>query len=261
MEQTPFGRILFFDPTDEHTPVGWLPEDELGSHALIVSGENGALVQLPPPDPAARRVERRSEVTLAGDGSITVHVHERNTGEEAIANRRLLRTRSLPEYQKRIERWIATSVNAAVISKLEPKETGPAEFLLDLDFSAPHFAQLMQGRLLVLKPSIVANRGRPNLNQTSRKTPIVFEGESVTDTIEVRLPEGFVVDELPEPSRVTTPFGSWEAFAQMKDGKLIFLRKLQLETSNLPPEWHSEAREFFNQISRSEQAPVVLVRR
>jgi hypothetical protein len=207
-----------------------------------------------------RRVERRSEVTLAGDGG-TVHVHERNTGEEAIANRRLLRTRSLPEYQKRIERWIATSVNAAVISKLEPKETGPAEFLLDVDFAAARYAQLMQGRLLVFKPSILVERGWPNLNQASRKTPIVLEGESLSESIEARLPEGFIVDELPEPSRVTTPFGSWEASAQIKDGKLIFLRKLQLETNNLPPERHAEAREFFNQISRSEQAPVVLVRR
>lgn len=261
MENTPLGRILFFDPTDEHTPVGWLPEDELGSQALIVAGENGALVHLPAPDPAARRVERRSEVVLAGDGGITVHVHERNTGEEGIANSRLLRTRSLPDYQKQIERWIASSVNAAVISKLEPSEAGPAEFLLDLDFAAPRFAQLMQGRLLVFKPSVLANRGRPNLNQSSRKTPIMLEGKSVSDSVEVRLPEGFIVDELPEPAHVTTPFGSWETSAQVKDGKVIFLRRLQLETTSLPPERHSEVRDFFNEISRSEQAPVVLVRR
>lgn len=261
MENTPLGRILFFDPTDEHTPVGWLPEDELGSQALIVAGENGALVHLPAPDPAARRVERRSEIVLAGDGGITVHVHERNTGEEAIANSRLLRTRSLPDYQKQIERWIASSVNAAVISKLEPSEEGPAEFLLDFDFAAPRFAQLMQGRLLVFKPSVLANRGRPNLNQSSRKTPIMLEGKSVSDSVEVRLPEGFIVDELPEPAHVTTRFGSWEASAQVKDGKVIFLRRLQLETTSLPPERHSEVRDFFNEISRSEQAPVVLVRR
>lgn len=261
MENTPLGRVLFFDPTDEHTPAGWLPEDELGSHALIVAGENGALVQLPPLDPAARRVERRSEVTLSSDGGITVQVHERNIGEEAIANRRLLRTRTLPEYEKLIERWISSGVNAAAISRLEPKEAGPAEFLLDFDFAAARYAQLMQGRLLVFRPSILAHRGQPNLNQTSRKTPIMLEGESFSDSIEVRLPEGFIVDELPEPARMKTPFGSWEASAQVKDGKLVFLRSLQLETSNLPPERFSEARDFFNEVSRSEQAPVVLMRR
>ena len=41
----------------------------------------------------------------------------------------------------------------------------------------------------------------------------------------------------------------------MKDGKLLFLRKLQLETSTLPPERHFEVRDFFNEISRSEQVP------
>jgi len=86
-------------------------------------------------------------------------------------------------------------------------------------------------------------------------------GESLSDTIEVLLPDGFMVDELPEPARMSTPFGSWEASAQMKDGKLVFLRKLQLETSSLPPERHSEVPDFFNEISRAEQAPLMLVRR
>jgi hypothetical protein len=61
--------------------------------------------------------------------------------------------------------------------------------------------------------------------------------------------------------RRSTNFRSWETSAEMKDGKLLFLRKLQLETSTLPPERHFEVRDFVNEISRSKQAPVVLLRR
>ena len=118
----------------------------------------------------------------------------------------------------------------------------------------------MQGRLLVFKPAMLVHREWPNLNEPSRKTPIVLEGGSFSDSIELQLPEGFAVDELPEPARVTADFGSWEASTRVQDGKLAFVRKLQLETGSIPPERHSEARDFFNRVSRSEQAPVVFVR-
>jgi hypothetical protein len=44
-----FGRLLFFDPTDEEIPFGRLPAREFGIQALIVAGENGKLVRMPSP--------------------------------------------------------------------------------------------------------------------------------------------------------------------------------------------------------------------
>jgi hypothetical protein len=260
VEHTALGRLLFFDPTDEYTPLGWLPQDELGSQVLIVAGEQGELVRMPSPDATARSVERRTEAILSSDGGITVNMYERSIGDAAVANRGFVRSRGLPEYQKLIERWIASGANAATISRLEPKEAGPAEFTLVVNFSAPRYAQLIQGRLLVFRPAIIASRGRPNLNQPSRKSPIILEAESFAESLEVELPKGFSVDELPEPSRLIAPFGSWQASMQVKEGKLIFSRSLQLETTTIPPERYAEAREFFNQVSRSEQATVVLIR-
>lgn len=256
----PLGRLLFFDPTDEY-PLGWLPEPELGSQALIIAGENGGLVRMPLPDPAGRRIERHSQVALSADGGITVRVHERNLGSAAVMNRSILSRTGMPEYQKWMERRIASTATSATISKLEPKEPGPAEFTLDFGFSAPHYAQLMQGRLLVFKPALLAHDGWPNLNDTSRKTPIVLEARSFTDSIEVQVPEGFIVDELPPSVRAETSFASWEASVSVTEEKLIFTRKLQLETSIIPAEEYRQVRDFFNRVAESEQEPVVLIRR
>ena len=42
-----FGRLLIFDPTDDNTPVGDLPDHEQGSLALIIAGDAGALLRMP----------------------------------------------------------------------------------------------------------------------------------------------------------------------------------------------------------------------
>jgi hypothetical protein len=46
-DQPGFGRLLFFDPTDEVTPVGYLPEYEQDIDALVIDGAKGALVRVP----------------------------------------------------------------------------------------------------------------------------------------------------------------------------------------------------------------------
>src|SRR5262249_33387701 len=57
-EGTPFGALLFFDPTDPFTPLGGLPENLQGSWGLLEDTEKGALLRLPVAD------ERRTQWTF-----------------------------------------------------------------------------------------------------------------------------------------------------------------------------------------------------
>ena len=47
MRHPSLGRLLIFDPTDDNTPVGDLPDHEQGSFALLVAGDDGALLRMP----------------------------------------------------------------------------------------------------------------------------------------------------------------------------------------------------------------------
>src|SRR5262249_19592944 len=130
------GRLLFFDPTDEDTPVGYLPEHEQESLALIVAGESGDLMKMPAAPPAMNRLEREADAALAPDGSIQAKWRERSFGQAAIDNRKLFRRRGRPEYVKTIERWITRGASGAAISKIEPKEGAEGEFALEVEFAA-----------------------------------------------------------------------------------------------------------------------------
>jgi Domain of Unknown Function with PDB structure (DUF3857)/Transglutaminase-like superfamily len=257
------GRLLIFDPTNPDTPVGDLPDYEQGSFALLVAGDDGGLLRMPVTPPEANRLERTAEVTLQSDGSIAASVHDRAQGQAAVHIRGLFNWRSRPDFNKAVERWIsAGSTAGAKLSKLEPTDSSAeGRFAMDVDFTAAGYAQSMQNRLLVFKPSVVTHGDSVWLAEPTRTHPVVLESEAFTETIRFKLPAGFDVDELPDAVKLDSEFGTYTASYEVKEGQLVFTRSLVQRAATVPVEKYTAVRTFFGRVRASEQAPVVLARK
>ncbi|HVG30707.1 MAG TPA: DUF3857 domain-containing protein [Pyrinomonadaceae bacterium] len=256
------GRLLIFDATDDSTPVGDLPDVEQNSLALVVAGEDGGLVRMPTTPPEANRLERTAEVALAADGSIAATLHERSVGSAAVGERRAFRGLSRPEYAGLVERWITRGATGAKVSKVEPADDREAgRFALDVDFTAASYGQLMQGRLLVFKPAIVSRREFLDFTGGARKHPVVLESQAFNETVSVKLPAGFDVDELPDAVKLDAPFGNYSASYEVKDGQLRFNRSFVQRASTIPADQYAQVRGFFERIRAAEQSPVVLAKK
>jgi hypothetical protein len=256
------GRLMIFDATDENTPVGDLPDIEQGSLALIIAGDDGALVRMPTTPPELNKMERQAEVVLTSEGAITATVKERSIGQSAVDERRLFRRYSRADYTKVIEGWITSSAAGAKVSKVEPADTGKeGRFALDVEFTAGAYAQLMQGRLLVFKPAIVSRREALFLTKGSRTHPVVLDSHAYTETVRIKLPAGFEVDELPDALKLDTPFGNYAATYEVKDDQLVFTRTMTQHAATIPAAQYATVRSFYERIRAAEQSPVVLARK
>jgi hypothetical protein len=257
-----FGRLLIFDPTDDNTPVGDLPDHEQNSLALIIAADAGALLRMPVTPPEANKIERQVEAVLGVDGSLTAKVLEQTAGQAAVEERKAFRRQSKPDYLKMIERWITRGVTGASVSKVEPVDnSSEGKFSLNVEFSSSHYAQVMQGRLLVFKPTIVARRDTFYLTDGARKHPVMLDSHAYTDTVRVKLPEGFIVDEMPDATKMDTPFGSYSTSYEVKDGTLQFTRSLVVRSATIPVTDYDKVKRFFSRIYAAEQAPVVLAKK
>lgn len=256
------GRLLIFDATDANTPVGDLPEDEQGSFALLVAGEAGQLLRMPTMPPEASAFDRQAEVVLTSEGSITATVRERASGQAAADFRRQFRGLSSAGYWKMIEGWVSYGATGAKVSRVAPKDNNEGgRFDLDVDFTAINYAQLMQNRLLVFKPAIVSRQESLSLTEPTRKHPVVLESRAFSETVRVKLPAGFEVDELPDPLKLDASFGSYNTTYAVKDGELVFTRTLAQRAGSIPAAQYQAVRSFFERIRAAELAPVVLVRK
>jgi hypothetical protein len=255
------GRLLIFDATDDSTQVGDLPDHEQGSLALVDVKDGGVLLRMPVTPPEANQLDRQTDVQLAANGSITANVRERAQGQSAVRARRLFRRLARPEFVGMIEAWVTRGATGAKVAKVEPVDSVDGKFALDVDFAAPDYGQLMQGRLLVFKPAIVSRRESLFLTDAARIHPVVLSSNSYTETVRIHLPEGFDVDELPDPLKLDTAFGNYNASYDVKDGQLVFTRKLILHASTIPVEQYQSVRSFFERIRAVEQSPVVLAKK
>lgn len=256
------GRLLVFDATDSNTPVGDLPEDEQGSFALLVAGEQGQLLRMPTLPPEASSFDRQTDVVMTSEGSITATVRERANGQAAADFRRQFRGLSSAQYLKVIEGWVTAGATGAKVSRVEPKDNNEGgRFDLDIDFTAINYAQLMQNRLLVFKPAIVSRQESLSLTEATRKHPVVLDSRNFSETVRVRIPAGFEVDELPDPLKLDASFGSYSTTYTVKNGELVFTRTLAQRAGTIPAAEYQTVRSFFERIRAAEQAPVVLARK
>jgi hypothetical protein len=256
------GRLLIFDPTDESTPVGDLPDHEQDSLALIDAKESTELLRMPVTPPDANRLERTTEVTLQRDGSIAATVRERTFGQSAALERALFKNLSRGDYESVIQRWAGSEATGAKFTRIEPAdEHTEGRFSLDVDFVAPAYAQSMQDRLLVFKPSVVGHTNSGWLAEPTRKQPIVLKSKAMNETVRFKLPAGFDVDELPDAVKINSEFGTYTASYEVKDGQLLYTRSLVQRAAVVPVEKYKDIRSFFGQMRASEDAPVVLARK
>ncbi len=257
------GRLMAFDPTDPYSPVGDLPDHLQGSFALLMAGDAGGLVRMPVTPPDANRLDRTTEAKLGLDGSITGRISERSTGSRAVEARARFESESRTDYDARINRWIGAGVPGARIAKITPSDDRVANrFGLEIEFASDRYAQMMGGRLYVFKPVLVSRLQRIELRTDELRTqPVVLDSQALAETARFELPPGMVVDEMPDPVKIDTAFGSYVTTYEVKDGVLVFSRSLTLKRATIPVSEFESARAFFTKIRDAESAPVVLVRK
>ncbi len=262
MTHPTLGRLLIFDATDAFTPVGDIPDYLQGSKALIIAGDSGGLATMPLIPAENALLERRIEATMAADGAISGKIVERAKGQTSTAFRRELRELSAADYRKGLEGWLtrgATGTQLLKHSTQDRPET--ASFDLDVEFSAPRYAQIMQGRLFVFKPVVVGRRRDIDFTETKRNSPVEIESLAMTETATFTLPAGFVVDETPDAVDLTAPFGTYSTKYEVKGQTLVFTRSLKTNRTLVPADKYDSVRSFFSKIRDAEQSPVVLIKK
>jgi hypothetical protein len=257
LEHPRMGRLLFFDPTDPYVPPGYLPDHEQASLALVGAGDAGDLVRVPAGAAVAAARDRQVEAVLKDDGSIAGHFEDKRTGEERSGATSVYRAMSKPDYSRRIERWIVQSIPGSTATGIEVQDNDE-DFVLKAQFVSPRFAQWPQPRMLIFRAALLRH-GDLRLTEKTRKYAIVMNEDALRETVRIQLPAEFKVDELPEPVKIASPFGKYEATWTSDAGAVVFKRAFAMPAQSVPATQYAELRKFLDAVAGSEESPVVLV--
>jgi hypothetical protein len=254
------GNVLYFDPTDEFTPVGELPRYLQGSHGLMIK-RDGSLVRMPSSMPNANPSIRRIEGTLTPEGGLAATIQHVTAGEPASLERQLYRSLPWEDYARVLTTDVGRQIAGARLT-LGQVGDDPAtnRFEVTMKLEALGFAQRVN-RLLLVRPPQMIRLTLPEVQAGSRVHPVRLDSYDVRDIFELTLPDGVAVDEMPEPRTVATPVGRYAVTWQVQNGRVVRSVTLQVTRVTLPAASSGDVRAFFDGFREAERQPLVLIGR
>jgi len=256
------GRLLYFDPTNEVTPFGEIGGYLQGNFGLLVTPNGGELIELPRQSPAMNGIQRTGTLMLDPMGTLTGEVSETRVGDRAWSERMRLRSVNKSTDQiKPIEDLLAGSLSLFTISKasIDNLNITDKPFGFHYTFEARNYAK-NAGGLLLVRPRVLGVQSSGILEtKDPRKFAIEFEGPSRdTDTFEIAIPAGYVVDDLPPPVDADYSFASYHAKTEVKDNRIHYSRTLEVKELSVPVARADELKKFYRIIAGDERNTVVL---
>ena len=252
-------RYLIFDPTNQRTPVGNLPDYEQGSYGILGAGDASQLVALPVLPPEANGKVRKGTFTLAGDGGLTGSVDTSSIGPSGAEARYLLKDTTEKEQKEQVERSVAQDLPGVVLDSFKFVQPSDLDKPLELDYkvTVPQYAH-QAGPLLLVRPRVVGDDALP-FDDKPRKYPIDLEATGRwRDDFDIALPAGYVVDEAPDPVDLDLDFASYHSTVTAKNNVLHYQREYVVRKVEIPPDKAGEFRKFESEILADERGTAVL---
>ena len=256
------GKLLFFDPTDEMTPFGQLYGPLQANYGLLVAPDGGELIELPQLPPASNGISRTAKLSLSPTGTLSGDVNEVRVGDRASAQRWALRAVTKDADRiKPIEALLSQSLTTFQITKatIGNLQLTDKAFLYDYSLVAQNYAKTA-GNLLLVRPRVIGSRSSDLLEtKEARKYPVEFEGPSRdTDTFEIKLPQGYEVDDLPPPVNADYSFASYHSKAEVDGNTLRYTRTFEVKELSVPLNKVDDLKKLYRIIANDERNTAVL---
>jgi hypothetical protein len=256
------GKLLIFDPTDEYTHFGSLFGPLQANYGLLVTPDGGQLIQMPQLPPRTSGTLRTAQLVLDAQGSLRGQVQSQQLGDSAwYARGEIRNVEKDSDRIKPIERVMTTSVGSFTITKASMtylKESA-MPFILDWSFVADSYAK-PAGDLLLVRPRVI---GVDSSGLMETKEPRAYPVELLgphndRDTFEITMPAGYVIDELPPPTDVDYPFGSYHSKTVVEGNTIKYTRTYEIKQVSIPVSQAEDLKKFFRIIGSDERNTAVL---
>jgi hypothetical protein len=252
-------RYLFFDPTNERTPVGNLPSYLQGSYGNLAAGVESQIIELPVLLPDANGTEEKGTFALSADGALTGTVDTLHGGPEGADYRLFLKYTDEKERREFWERLVGQDLPGVVLDSFQVEQPPSLAKPLELQYSVtvPNYAH-QAGPLLLVRPRVVGDLSVP-ISDKPRSVPIDLTATGDwRDSFDITLPPGYVVDETPDPVDVDTDFASYHSSTTAKGNVLHYQRDYVVRQVEIPADKAGEFRKLESAILFDEKGSAVL---
>jgi transglutaminase-like putative cysteine protease len=252
-------RYLIFDPTDTYTPIGLVRSELQGSYGVLVLGKESQIVHIPELAPDASVLDRAASFNLDADGTLKGKVTETRSGETGTRYRYLYNAEGEKQQREFMDRRLRNDFSSFTLDSATAENTRDMskDVVVNFSLTANRYAK-PAGDLLLVRPRVIGSHSE-RINEKPRQFPINL-GETGTwrDSIDVTLPAGYTVDDMPEPVNVDVGFASYKSEVKASGATLHYTREYVVKNLDLGPEKYGDVKKLMGIITADENNSAVL---
>jgi hypothetical protein len=254
--------VLYLQPNSRFAIFGSLPWNLRGGECLL-SGETTDLfcrVSADAGEPA--RSDWTLTLDLSPSGELAGRIAARLAGEEGTDWRRALWEDDPAHWQGYVEERLAQEDGPkATVQPVALGPPGDTLFVFEATARWPSVATADAERIEVPFERLVPWRTRARFLLERRSRPVLLRyTRDETIRLQLKLPPGMTVEQLPPPAEFSNELGSWAERWSLSGGVVKVERHVEIGHAEIPLKGYSLVREFFDSLEREDQTVLLVVK-
>jgi hypothetical protein len=254
-------RYLIFDPTWYMTPFGQLEDNLQGSYGVLIEGKHSQVIELPVMDPTLNTIRRSGKFELSADGTLKGSVTDLRFGDLAEGRRHVFSSEDEKKQTEYMNRVIGRDFTGASMTGLKVVNVDALnkDLTTTFDLQASHFAS-SSGPLLMVRPRVLGSY-ELDVDRKPRHVEIDLEQTMQgTDEYDIEMPQGYVVDELPDPVKIDVGFASYVSSTELHGRVLHYSRTYTVRQVTVPATKYEAVQQLAAAIAADEGSQAILKR-
>jgi transglutaminase-like putative cysteine protease len=252
-------REYLLDATDQLCPHTLLPAHALNEKGWLVEKKNPRWINITTTGIFSNQTIVSAK--LAPDGVLAGKFESSDAGYSGLRDRRTLRDKKEDDYIR--DGWLSDLAGARLDSfKISFKDSTHKPLLTAAYFSSNDHVQVA-GDNIYFNPIFFGRYDKNPFTLPERNFPVDFTyGRKLYYTLNLTLPEGYVVQELPRSITLNLPRdgGQFRRVAQVEGNTLQLMSQVTIRKPRFDPFEYKALREFYDRIVAAHAEQVVLKR-
>ncbi|KQB40812.1 DUF3857 domain-containing protein [Flavobacterium aquidurense] len=253
-------EYVFLECTNQNDPFGYQANFTDDRKVLVIKPDGGEIIRTKIYDPLKNKQSSQGSYVIDENGSFSGKINIQSEGSKY--GRRIQVEKLQPNEKEAHYKNYWSNINnlkLGKISLLNNKEN--IQFTEDVQISAINYAVISGNKMIFTVDAF--NQSSVNVKRIrNRKNPFEIQrGYLDTDEIEINLPAGFTIEFLPSNFELKGKFGEYKTeIIKKENNKLTYKRSMFLNKGKYSNKEYDEYRLFMEQVSRNDNAKIILTK-
>ncbi|PXY44840.1 DUF3857 domain-containing protein [Flavobacterium hydrophilum] len=251
---------IWLECTSQDDPFGYQGTFTDDRDVLVVKPEGGVIVRTKVYEDKGNTQTDKGSYSIDENGNFSGHISIISEGSQYSSKSRneiLQPTEKETHYKEYL-----SNINNLKLGKITfANDKQNIRFTEDVQVSAMNYGTISANKMIFLVNAF--NQSKSNVKRIrNRKNPFQIQrGYLDTDEIEISLPVGFSIEFLPSNFELKGKFGEYKTeIIKNENNKLTYKRSMFLNKGKYSNKEYDEYRLFMEQISRNDNAKIILTR-